>query len=244
MGGAKNDLRAAKSFASTALLKSSLNEAALAAWSEETSDERHLKLEISESERQRLWHVFARLCGNQPGRRYFEADDLRTVLLWMTRRTLPQQKLDLIVWEVDENLDKRVDEREFELMYKRCVEDREGIQPKTLFYIVQFLMFCPEPETEAQRTALPTITPEDTYFLIYARLDRQLTDDSKRARLDEEVDLIFREEDSTQHADLSKAIDFDTYIRRMMHVDLQNRTASKEAQRRKLKELSQVGHTG
>jgi hypothetical protein len=29
-----------------------------------------------------------------------------------------------MIWEVDENLDKRVDEREFELMYKKCIEDK------------------------------------------------------------------------------------------------------------------------
>lgn len=28
-----------------------------------------------------------------------------------------------MVWEVDENLDKKVDEKEFELMYKKCIED-------------------------------------------------------------------------------------------------------------------------
>ena len=28
-----------------------------------------------------------------------------------------------MIWEVDENLDKKVDEKEFELMYKKCIED-------------------------------------------------------------------------------------------------------------------------
>ena len=28
-----------------------------------------------------------------------------------------------MVWEVDENLDKKVDEKEFERMYKKCIED-------------------------------------------------------------------------------------------------------------------------
>lgn len=37
----------------------------------------------------------------------------------------------------------------------------------------------------------PVIVPEDTYFLIYARLDRQLEDDSKRDKLDEEIKIIF-----------------------------------------------------
>lgn len=29
-----------------------------------------------------------------------------------------------MIWEVDENLDKWVDDREFELMYKKCIEDK------------------------------------------------------------------------------------------------------------------------
>lgn len=29
-----------------------------------------------------------------------------------------------MIWEVDENLDKWVDEWEFELMYKKCIEDK------------------------------------------------------------------------------------------------------------------------
>ena len=47
-----------------------------------------------------------------------------------------------MVWEVDENLDQRVDEKEFELMYKKCIEDRSHLEPKNLFYFVQYLMFC------------------------------------------------------------------------------------------------------
>ena len=29
-----------------------------------------------------------------------------------------------MIWEVDEDLDKRVNEKEFELMYKKCIEDK------------------------------------------------------------------------------------------------------------------------
>ena len=44
--------------------------------------------------------------------------------------------------EVDENLDGRVNEKEFELMYKKCIEDQQGLEPRNLFNLVQFLMFC------------------------------------------------------------------------------------------------------
>ena len=42
----------------------------------------------------------------------------------------------IIKKEVDENLDKQVDEKEFELMYKRCIYDKTGLEPKSLFYMV------------------------------------------------------------------------------------------------------------
>ena len=93
--------------------------------------------------------------------------------------------------EVDENLDKRIDEREFELMYKKCIEDKTFLEPKTLFNLVQYLMFC-RPVENNQGTIEdpldfhPIIIPEDTYFLIYGRLDRQFDDDKeKREKLDE-----------------------------------------------------------
>lgn len=47
-----------------------------------------------------------------------------------------------MIWEVDENLDKKVNEKEFELMYKKCIEDSSHLEPKNLFHFVQYLMFC------------------------------------------------------------------------------------------------------
>ena len=47
-----------------------------------------------------------------------------------------------MIWEVDENLDKQVDWQEFTLMYKKCIEDKTGLEARNLFNLVQFLMFC------------------------------------------------------------------------------------------------------
>ena len=41
-----------------------------------------------------------------------------------------------MIWEVDENLDDRVDVHEFELMYKRCRNDKTGLEPRSLFNLV------------------------------------------------------------------------------------------------------------
>ena len=117
-------------------------------------------------------------------------------MLRIGAKQLTQQKLELMIWEVDENLDKRVDEKEFELMYKKCIEDRTFLEPKGLFNLVQYLMFCKTKEDKDGKLCEifefhEEIIPEDTYFLIYARLDRQIDGDSKRDRLDEEIRIIF-----------------------------------------------------
>ena len=44
-------------------------------------------------------------------------------------------------------------------MYKRCISDETGLEPKNLFYLVQFMMFDLQDKKY--------ITPENTYELIY-----------------------------------------------------------------------------
>ena len=39
---------------------------------------------------------------------------------------LTNNKIDLMIWEVDNNLDKQVDKNEFEFMYKRNIYDKNG----------------------------------------------------------------------------------------------------------------------
>ena len=76
---------------------------------------------------------------------------------------------------MDDNLNGMVERKEFFNMYKRCIVDTEGLEPKSLFYMVQFLMFCKEGKY--------TITVEDTLELIYVRQYRE--------DLDSEIRVIF-----------------------------------------------------
>ncbi len=41
-----------------------------------------------------------------------------------------------MIWEVDEDLDQRIDFYEFELMYKRNRFDDTGLEPKNLYNLV------------------------------------------------------------------------------------------------------------
>ena len=72
-------------------------------------------------------------------------------------------------------MDKRVDKNEFILMYKRCIFDETGLEPKSLYNMVQFLMYCKEGKY--------TITEEDTLELIFVRKGKEL--------LTDEVEAIF-----------------------------------------------------
>jgi hypothetical protein len=41
-----------------------------------------------------------------------------------------------MIWEVDENLDGKIDKYEFYLMYKRCRHDTTGLEPRNLYNLV------------------------------------------------------------------------------------------------------------
>ena len=39
-------------------------------------------------------------------------------------------EIEQMIWEVDEDLNEHVDMFEFELMYKRCIIDKTGLEPR------------------------------------------------------------------------------------------------------------------
>ena len=41
-----------------------------------------------------------------------------------------------MIWEVDEDQDGYVNQFEYEIMYKRCIMDKTGLEPKNLFNLV------------------------------------------------------------------------------------------------------------
>ena len=46
-----------------------------------------------------------------------------------------------MIWEVDDDLDCYVNFKEFEKMYKRCINDESSLEPRKLFNLVVFSMF-------------------------------------------------------------------------------------------------------
>ena len=111
-----------------------------------TTDEYFLNVNISEVEETNLSRVFNLFVGDRKFKEgekfWFDATDVRRILKKLGDKEISQHQIDIMIWEVDENLDKRVDITEFNLMYRKCIEDKTGLEPKNLFNLVQFLMFC------------------------------------------------------------------------------------------------------
>merc|ERR1712232_1507680 len=53
----------------------------------------------------------------------------------------PKEQIELWIWEVDDDLDNMVAWDEFLIMYQRCISDQTGYEPRSLFNLVQFLMY-------------------------------------------------------------------------------------------------------
>ena len=87
---------------------------------------------------------------------------LRKMLrLYISPKIYGPEEIEQMIWEVDEDMDGRVSKYEREKMYKRCIVDKQELEPKKLFYFILFLMF----DKENKRC----ITEEDTLELLRVR---------------------------------------------------------------------------
>ena len=66
--------------------------------------------------------------------------DLLTALEFLGKATSKKEVEDML-WEVDEDIDGAVSWVEFELMFRRNITDKTGLEPCQLFSVVQFLMY-------------------------------------------------------------------------------------------------------
>jgi len=66
-------------------------------------------------------------------------NDLRATCLALKHQ--PERgELEDMIWEIDETLSKTISYDEFELMYRRVRSDRTGLEPRTMFNLVDFMM--------------------------------------------------------------------------------------------------------
>jgi Ca2+-binding EF-hand superfamily protein len=126
-------------------------------------------------------------------------------------------EVSLFIWEVDDDLDGYVSQDEFNIMYKRCISDATGLEPRKLFNLTQFLMY--------DRNFKGRVTVEETLQILYVRHGRQ--------KLDEEIMHIFGENaDSKNAEEEEKFITYNEYVRNVNERALREQ---KELMRKKQK---------
>ena len=70
-------------------------------------------------------------------------------------------------------------------MYKRCIFDKSGLEPRQLFNLVEFLMY--------DKLERCKISVEDTLELLYVKTKNYY----EGGNLDDEIELIFGNEEQT-----------------------------------------------
>ena len=69
-------------------------------------------------------------------------------------------------------------------MYKRCVFDKSGLEPRALFNLVQFLMYLMYDPSREKFPNQTTIKVEDTLELLYIRIRDEHEKANRRPKLE------------------------------------------------------------
>ena len=159
-------------------------------------------VEIKPIEQECLDRVFKYLTTRDPKKTQECKDkigpgDLMRVLTFLGCKPL-RSEVNLIIWEVDDDLDGYISKDEFQTMYKRCISDETGLEPKKLYNLVVFLMY--------DKTFKGKVTVEETLQILYVRY--------KRDRLDEQITFIFGEDEKNDDGS-EKEITFGEYVDKM-----------------------------
>ena len=178
-------------------------------------DELLEEVEVHQVERQALDRVFRTFLktSDNPSLDKFGHTEVSKIL---NHLGVPQSKADveLIIWEVDEDLDGAISKTEFEVMYKRVVSDKTGLEPRKLFNLVQFMMY--------DKTNRGLITVEDTLQLLFVRYGRE--------HLDNEIRALFGEEEKRSDGQ-EKEITFAEYLEQMNKKAMARRKKGKKGRK-------------
>ena len=141
----------------------------------------------------------------------FSKKALRKVIRTLCNE-FPKDELDAMIWEVDENLDGYVDEKEFTDMYKKCISDEKEEEAKKLFYLVQYLMYDKDNKHK--------INVEDTLEILCARNPNNVD-----PILDDIFDIQIKDEKTGKTKKLKReTISFIEYRDRMHELSMKKRS--------------------
>lgn len=130
----------------------------------------------SQVELEALKRAFHALDVDGDGR--LSCQDILTTLHRLKHK-MTKHDVEVMLWEVDEDLDGHISWSEFLTLYERGTTDVTGLEPRGLFHVVQFLMYDNELKGE--------ISVEQTLQILFVRFGREL--------LDQEIQAIFGEDD-------------------------------------------------
>lgn len=103
--------------------------------------------------------------------------DLQQALEFLGKSGTDKREVEDMIWEVDEDLDGCVDWAEFQLMFRRNITDKTGLEPSQLFSVVQFLMYDKE--------FTGCVSLDQTMHMLYNRYGKE--------RLEAEMKALFGE---------------------------------------------------
>ena len=141
--------------------------------------------------------------------------------------------IERMLWEFDENLDKKISKKEFINMYKRCTIDKATAESKNLFHLTQFLMYC--------KPGHYRVTVEDTLELLFVRSKIEVekhtntpTEQEIIRKLEQEIVVLFEGEEKTAEG-LEKEITFEEYLERINKRAIEKRKRELERAKSALK---------
>jgi calmodulin len=153
------------------------------------------KEQISQVEFDALKRVFQYIDSQKDNT--LSAEEISEVLVKLGN-PLNNREIELLLWEVDDDLDQHCSWEEFLIMYQRCINDKTGLEPRKLFHLVQFLMY--------DKDFSGTISVEQTLQILFVRYGREMLDDEIRA--------IFGDEDKGPEGQ-EKRITFTEFLNRV-----------------------------
>ena len=159
-------------------------------------------VEIQTIEQEQLDRVFNYLCTRDSTKPEDHKDKIGPMDVARTLQFLglkpSKSEVDLIIWEVDDDLDGYVNKQEFQTMYKRCISDDLNLEPRKLYNLVQFLMY--------DKTFRGTVTVEETLQILFVRHGRK--------NLDAEIKHIFGEHEKNTDGS-EREITYGEYVQKI-----------------------------
>mmetsp|Transcript_37737 Transcript_37737/g.118146 ORF Transcript_37737/g.118146 Transcript_37737/m.118146 type:complete len:244 (+) Transcript_37737:294-1025(+) len=114
-------------------------------------------------------------------------------------RPVNKKTIKNIIWEVDENLDGMVDWDEFQLMFIRNISDRTGLEPSSLYNLVQFMIY--------DQNENGSVSVDETMNLLYARYGKGRMETKLRELFGEEMKETGTEGGEISFTDYLRAVE-------------------------------------